>query len=62
MAPSAGLAREVLEGPMSGSERKSGATRRSSGIVVTTSGGVKSAEKMVWDWPDLADRLMEDLR
>jgi chromosomal replication initiator protein DnaA len=62
VSPSAGLAREVLEGPMSGSERKSGATRRSSGIVVTTSGGVKSAEKMVWDWPDLADRLMEDLR
>ncbi|HVX89330.1 MAG TPA: DnaA/Hda family protein [Gemmatimonadales bacterium] len=62
VAPSAGLAREVLEGPMSGAERKSGASRRSSGIVVTTSGGVKSAEKMVWDWPDLADRLVEDLR
>jgi chromosomal replication initiator protein len=62
VSPSAGLAREVLESPMSGAERKSGATRRSSGIVVTTSGGVKSAEKMVWDWPDLADRLMEDLR
>jgi chromosomal replication initiator protein len=62
IAPSAGLAREVLEGPVGGPERKSGASRRSSGIVVTTSGGVKSAEKMVWDWPDLADRLMEDLR
>ena len=62
VAASAGLAREVLEGPMSGAERKSGSTRRSSGIVVTTSGGVKSAEKMVWDWPDLADRLVEDLR
>jgi chromosomal replication initiator protein len=62
IAPSAGLAREVLEGPIGGPERKSGASRRSSGIVVTTSGGVKSAEKMVWDWPDLADRLMEDLR
>lgn len=62
VAPSAGLAREILEGPMSGAERKSGASRRSSGIVVTTSGGVKSAEKMVWDWPDLADRLIEDLR
>ncbi|HET7040573.1 MAG TPA: DnaA/Hda family protein, partial [Gemmatimonadales bacterium] len=60
--PSAGLAREVLEGPAGGPERKSGASRRSSGIVVTTSGGVKSAEKMVWDWPDLADRLIEDLR
>ena len=62
IAPSAGLAREVIEGPVGGPERKSGASRRSSGIVVTTSGGVKSAEKMVWDWPDLADRLMEDLR
>ncbi len=60
--PSAGLAREVLEGPLSGAERKSGATRRSSGIVVTTSGGVRSPEKMVWDWPDLAERLMEELR
>jgi hypothetical protein len=30
--------------------------------VVTTSGGVKSPEKMVWDWPDLGDRLLEDLR
>ena len=60
--PSAGLAREILEGPAGGPERKSGASRRSSGIVVTTSGGVKSAEKMVWDWPDLADRLIEDLR
>ncbi len=62
IAPSAGLAREVLESPTPGAERKSGATRRSSGIVVTTSGGVKSAEKMVWDWPDIGDRLMEDLR
>lgn len=60
--PSAGLAREILEGPLGAPERKSGASRRSSGIVVTTSGGVRSAEKMVWDWPDLADRLMEDLR
>ena len=62
VAPSAGLAREVLESPSGGPERKSGATRRSSGIVVTTSGGVKSSEKMVWDWPDIGDRLMEDLR
>jgi chromosomal replication initiation ATPase DnaA len=60
-APSAGLAREVLEGATERPARKSGG-RRSSGIVVTTSGGVKSAEKMVWDWPDATDRLIEDLR
>jgi chromosomal replication initiation ATPase DnaA len=57
----AGLAREVLEGATERPARKSGG-RRSSGIVVTTSGGVKSPEKMVWDWPDTADRLLEDLR
>ncbi|MFI5234153.1 MAG: DnaA ATPase domain-containing protein [Gemmatimonadales bacterium] len=60
-APSAGLAREVLEGAGERQPRKSGG-RRSSGIVVTTSGGIKSQEKMVWDWPDASDRLLEDLR
>jgi chromosomal replication initiation ATPase DnaA len=59
--PSAGLARELLEGPADRPARKSGA-RRSSGIVVSASGGIKSGEKMVWVWPDAADRLIEDLR
>ncbi|HEU4569682.1 MAG TPA: DnaA/Hda family protein [Gemmatimonadales bacterium] len=62
VAPSVGLARTELEGPAGRGGRASGASRRSSGIVVTTSGGVKSPEKMVWDWPDLGDRLLEDLR
>ena len=61
VAPSAGLARDLLEGPTERPARKSGG-RRSSGIVVSASGGVKSVEKMVWDWPDAADRLIEDLR
>ncbi|MGB7212695.1 MAG: DnaA/Hda family protein [Gemmatimonadales bacterium] len=59
--PSAGLARELLEGAVERPARKSGA-RRASGIVVSASGGVKSGEKMVWSWPDTADRLIEDLR
>ncbi|MGH7590426.1 MAG: DnaA ATPase domain-containing protein, partial [Gemmatimonadales bacterium] len=59
--PSAGLARELLEGATERPARKSGA-RRSSGIVVSASGGIKSGEKMVWSWPDTADRLIEDLR
>jgi chromosomal replication initiator protein len=55
----AGLAREVLEGaPV---PRRS-AGFRTSGIVVSSAGGVRSREKMVWDWPAASDRVIEDLR
>jgi chromosomal replication initiator protein len=55
---SAGLAREVLEAPAP--RRPTGA--RTSGIVVSSAGGIRSREKMVWDWPAAADRVIEDLR
>jgi len=29
---------------------------------VAVAGGVRSREKMVWDWPTAADRVIEDLR
>ena len=35
---------------------------RTSGLVVSSLGGIRSREKMVWDWPDPADRIVEDLR
>ncbi len=58
---SAGLAREVLEGqPPAAARRTTGL--RTSGIVVSSAGGVRSREKMVWDWPSAADRVIEDLR
>jgi len=58
---SAGLAREILEGqPPAGARRTTGL--RTSGLVVSSAGGVRSREKMVWDWPSAADRLIEDLR
>ncbi|HYU07794.1 MAG TPA: DnaA/Hda family protein [Gemmatimonadales bacterium] len=57
----AGLARDVLEGaPPPGTRRTTGL--RTSGIVVSSAGGVRSREKMVWDWPSSADRVIEDLR
>ena len=56
---SAGLAREVLEGAPA-PRRPPGL--RTSGIVVSSAGGVRSREKMVWDWPGSADRVIEDLR
>jgi chromosomal replication initiation ATPase DnaA len=68
--PSVALAREVLDGvppgppaeaPATGQPRRSSG-QRSSGIVAPTAGGARSREKMVWDWPELADRLLEDWR
>jgi chromosomal replication initiator protein len=55
----AGLAREVLEGAPP-PRRSTGL--RTSGLVVSSAGGVRSREKMVWDWPAAADRVIEDLR
>jgi chromosomal replication initiator protein len=57
----AGLAREVLEGQSPAAARRSTGAR-TSGIVVSTAGGVRSREKMVWDWPAAADRVMEESR
>jgi chromosomal replication initiator protein len=66
----AGFAREVLEGPPpergaggvggGGGGRRGGV--RGSGIVVSSAGGIRSREKIVWDWPDPSDRLLEELR
>jgi len=55
----AGLARDVLEGSPS-ARRTTGL--RTSGIVVSSAGGVRSREKMVWDWPASSDRVIEELR
>jgi len=58
---SAGLARDVLEGRPVEPGRASGGLR-SSGLVVSSLGGIRSREKMAWDWPDPTDRMIEDLR
>jgi len=57
----AGLAREVLEGRAPAAGRRS-AGLRTSGLVVSSAGGVRSREKMVWDWPAPADRVIEESR
>jgi chromosomal replication initiator protein len=58
---SAGLAREVLEGGTA-AERRRTVGFRTSGIVVSSAGGVRSREKIVWDWAAPSDRLIEELR
>jgi chromosomal replication initiator protein len=61
MPLSAAIAREVLEGqPAKDTRRTSGF--RTSGIVVSSAGGIRSREKMVWEWPDPNDRVIEELR
>lgn len=60
-APSAVLARELLEGGRERPPRRSSGVRLS-GVVALPSATLHSREKMIWDWPDVADRLVEELR
>jgi chromosomal replication initiator protein len=58
---SAGLAREVLEGQTADPGRRAAAPR-AGGLVVSSLSGIRSREKMAWDWPDPVDRMIEELR
>ncbi len=58
---SAGLAREVLEGQAPRDARRASGFR-TSGLVVSSLGGIKSREKVVWDWVDVTDRMIEEFR
>lgn len=60
LAPTAGLARRVLEGAPAAPARRSTAGRASG--VISPLASIKSREKVVWDWPDPSDRLIEDPR
>ncbi len=59
-APSAGLARDVLEGTAVRARRSP--PPRPSGVTGPSGAGVRSREKMVWEWPDVAARIIEELR
>jgi hypothetical protein len=58
--PSLAIARRLLEGSPAAPVRRT-SSGRTSGIV-SPLGSVRSREKTVWDWPDVADRVLEDLR
>jgi chromosomal replication initiator protein len=57
----ASFARSVLEGAPARPARRPSAPR-SSGLVAPGQGGIRSREKMVWDWPDIGERLIEEWR
>jgi chromosomal replication initiator protein len=58
----AALAREVLDGAAPPPPPRKSGPGRSSGIVAPTAGGARSREKMVWEWPEIGDRLLEEWR
>ena len=58
--PTTALAREVLEGTAPKPPRRP-IVSRSSGVVAPAS-GARSREKIVWDWPDVGDRIVEEWR
>jgi chromosomal replication initiation ATPase DnaA len=60
VTPDAAFARRVLEGTPAAPPVKP--TGRSSGVIPPGSGGARSREKMVWEWPEAADRLIEEWR
>ena len=60
VAPSAALARETLEGPARPARRT--APPRASGVLVPSGAGLRSREKMVWEWPDAGSRIIEEWR
>jgi chromosomal replication initiator protein len=60
ISASTALAREVLEGTSPKPARRP-ASNRSSGVIAPA-GAARSREKIVWDWPDVGDRILEEWR
>ncbi len=53
-------ARKLLEEPRHTAARIS-SPGRASGAIITPTGALRSAEKIVWDWPNAAERVIEEL-
>jgi chromosomal replication initiator protein len=62
--PSLSLARDVLDGGFASPAPppRDPAAPRSSGIVAPSAAGARSREKMVWEWPDVGERTIEEWR
>jgi chromosomal replication initiation ATPase DnaA len=59
--PTVAVAREVLDGTVPTPAPRAPA-QRSSGIVAPSAAGARSREKMVWEWPEIGDRTVEEWR
>jgi len=59
VAVSAALARELTQGTAAPMRRPS-SSKRSSGVLTSPAGGIRSSEKIVWSWPIPEERLIEE--
>ncbi|MEP6687107.1 MAG: DnaA/Hda family protein [Gemmatimonadales bacterium] len=60
--PTAALAREVIEGPVPAPAAPKRPAGRSSGLVAAGAPATRSREKMVWEWPEVSERVIEEWR
>ena len=58
----AAFAREVIEGPAPAPPAQQKPAGRTSGLVGAGTGAVRSREKMVWEWPEVSERVIEEWR
>jgi chromosomal replication initiator protein DnaA len=59
---SAAFARAVIEGPVPAPTAPKRPSGRSSGLVPAAASATRSREKMVWEWPEVSERVIEEWR
>jgi chromosomal replication initiator protein len=62
VTPSAAVARAVIEGPVAAPAAAKRPSGRSSGLVAAGASATRSREKMVWEWPEVSERVIEEWR
>jgi chromosomal replication initiator protein len=62
VTPSAAFARAVIEGPAPALAEPKRPSGRSSGLVPAGASATRSREKMVWEWPEVSERVIEEWR
>jgi chromosomal replication initiator protein len=60
--PTAMAARDALEGSNGRPAARRTSQVRASGVVPSGAGAMRNHEKMIWTWPDLSSRLIEEWR
>jgi chromosomal replication initiator protein len=59
--PTVSFARQVLDGAGAQAPRASATGVRTSDIVTAPIAAIRSREKVVWRWPDIGERIIEEL-
>ena len=62
VTPSAAFARAVIEGSAPAPATPKRPAGRSSGLVAAGASATRSREKMVWEWPEVSERVIEEWR